>query len=585
MMPNKFFLPSCLVDMVAKKRGGSRPGAGRPTKKQEFEHAVLRSKETKQEREKTRRQQKKHEEYIDELKNPSGKARTLEENKMLLLSVFKFVLRGGSIRQAIEKTSEHLCCNKSNLYEIVRQYEDDQSILVTSNEWRGRASEVNKIVTPTHVKCLQRFIVSQHSQGLTCSIAQMIEHLNSLYQVRFNYTQIRRALIRAGYIWNKMESTPQPRLMGSRVARIRRFLFEYSRALGLEKRGTHVIVYMDETYCHTNLASKYSWFCPDIEETTELIRASGQGLRLIVVHAMTRDGMLVASSNDGKLVSASDNVDQVVNSSELVFEGKSADADYHKSMNGKLFMKWLENRLFPSFRALYGDKKMILVLDNASFHHHRGDNYISVHNKNKGELESILVSLGVTSMTVPRNGAPTTYDQETWKLHGGPQAPTAKEMKERIEVEIQAHPDLKKTEVQKLFDQNGFSLVYTPPYSPAVQPIETVWAIMKQHVAKKYTKGRNAKLLRQHIQEGFYGTDEHKGVSSSTCESLLSDVIKHCNGLIECDDMISGNIFELTSKATSSPPEPIIEEDELAEHDEFDDYDEDDDNQIEEIDE
>ena len=43
--------------------------------------------------------------------------------------------------------------------------------------------------------------------------------------------------------------------------------------------------------------------------------------------------------------------------------------DYHKNMDGFMFMKWVDTSLVPCFKARYGEEmKMILILDNASYH-------------------------------------------------------------------------------------------------------------------------------------------------------------------------------------------------------------------------
>ena len=43
---------------------------------------------------------------------------------------------------------------------------------------------------------------------------------------------------------------------------------------------------------------------------------------------------------------------------------------------------------------------MVLVLDNASYHHRRGPDWIHVHRMNKAQLAAKLVELGVKSVSV-----------------------------------------------------------------------------------------------------------------------------------------------------------------------------------------
>ena len=57
---------------------------------------------------------------------------------------------------------------------------------------------------------------------------------------------------------------------------------------------------------------------------------------------------------------------------ETIWKATSNSGDYHDNMSSDLFMKWVEEKLIPTFQAMYGiKKKMILVCDNAAYHHKR----------------------------------------------------------------------------------------------------------------------------------------------------------------------------------------------------------------------
>ena len=64
----------------------------------------------------------------------------------------------------------------------------------------------------------------------------------------------------------------------------------YADALKLERRGTHVIVYLDESYVHQNHAPTESWLKEDGDGRVE--RSSSRGRRVIILHAITKDGPL-----------------------------------------------------------------------------------------------------------------------------------------------------------------------------------------------------------------------------------------------------------------------------------------------------
>ena len=57
----------------------------------------------------------------------------------------------------------------------------------------------------------------------------------------------------------------------------------------------------------------------------------------------------------------------------------------------------------------------------------------------------------------------------------------------------------------------GYSIVWTPPYSPKFQPIELVWGAAKQRAAGMYHPGRDLKTTRLHLRMGFYGGEDGQG--------------------------------------------------------------------------
>ncbi|CAN0240511.1 unnamed protein product, partial [Ectocarpus fasciculatus] len=61
------------------------------------------------------------------------------------------------------------------------------------------------------------------------------------------------------------------------------------RAQQLEEKGDHVIVYTDESYINVYHKQEKTWFKSG--EKSE--HSTGKGKRLIIVHAITKDGPLV----------------------------------------------------------------------------------------------------------------------------------------------------------------------------------------------------------------------------------------------------------------------------------------------------
>jgi hypothetical protein len=62
--------------------------------------------------------------------------------------------------------------------------------------------------------------------------------------------------------------------------------------------------------------------------------------------------------NDNKLLTA-----------ECIWKSDTKTGDYHDNMNSEMFMNWVTKKLVQTFEAMYPGKRMILILDNAAYHH------------------------------------------------------------------------------------------------------------------------------------------------------------------------------------------------------------------------
>ena len=195
-----------------------------------------------------------------------------------------------------------------------------------------------------------------------------------------------------------------------------------------------------------------------------------------------------------------------------------------------------------------------------------------------------LIELGVSSISVQRQKKGTltmeqlVFDAASFSRHGGRHAPTLAELKAELMAYLAAHPEMKHTEVAQLLTAHRHELIYTPPYQPGVQPIERLWAYVKNHVASQYKRGRTMPELILQTYKAFMGM-----VCSMLAwmQHCVPRVIKHshhfCNDLIEQDDALSGTIDHLSSESVVVPPD--IEEDINADMDPFPEADVEDDEQ------
>ena len=114
---------------------------------------------------------------------------------------------------------------------------------------------------------------------------------------------------------------------------------------------------MDESFLHQKHSKEWTWFHPDHVDKNKVYCGKGKGQRLIIVHALTKDGLLYVDGHQRRLDDTWDLGEEEALTAEWVFVGKVKKEDYHKNMNGNNFMKWVKQRLIPTFKAKYPNKK------------------------------------------------------------------------------------------------------------------------------------------------------------------------------------------------------------------------------------
>ncbi len=70
--------------------------------------------------------------------------------------------------------------------------------------------------------------------------------------------------------------------------------------------------------------------------------------------------------------------------------------------------------------------------------------------------------------------------------------------------------------IDNIARQHGHTVLRTPPYHPELQPIETCWAIVKNHIAQH--NDCTLKKVNILLEEGF------AKVTSTTCQKLIKKI-------------------------------------------------------------
>ena len=124
-------------------------------------------------------------------------------------------------------------------------------------------------------------------------------------------------------------------------------------------------------------------------------KSSSKGSRIIILHAITHKQPLAQKRNgipiesvyfkDGSDTPRFLNDPDGLLTVECMWKSTTSTGDYYDNMNSEMFMNWVTQKLVLTFEAENEGKKMILILDNAAYHHKRDDG--SLASSTKAELK------------------------------------------------------------------------------------------------------------------------------------------------------------------------------------------------------
>jgi hypothetical protein len=224
-------------------------------------------------------------------------------------------------------------------------------------------------------------------------------------------------------------------------------------------------VALDETVVNKNHSGQFTWYLE--EDGPWVNKPSGKGPRLIIVHAMTLSGW--------------------VQGAELVFEAAKRTGDYHGQMNWENFSTWFSDQLLPNIPS-----HSLIILDNAPYHHVLVEDAFPTPKSRKEQLCAWLT----------RNDIPWTPDM----------------LKPELYDLCKKYAPAPEYRLDRLAKASGRSLLRTPQYHPELQPIETWWGIVKNHMADQ------CDFTTQNFHEQL--PIALSKVKPSTCRKLIAKVVE-----------------------------------------------------------
>jgi transposase len=253
----------------------------------------------------------------------------------------------------------------------------------------------------------------------------------------------------------------------------RRDLYVCEMVAVLARKGR--VVYMDESYVHKNYCRHHDTLYDPNDEQDLQVRKMHKGERYCFIAAMI--------SADESVPVDERRPDQrahVMNETIDIFKGgKRQPKDYHGMFNHAYFVKWMAVLLAAlSARGIVG---ATIVMDNASYHCKLPDD-TPKGNWKKSELERACKDREIAYES-------TDVKSVLWT---------------KLKPHIKQHT---MSVIYAMAASMGHRVLYTPPYHSDLQPIETVWAIIKGEVGRHYTVSTTMATVLTRLEAAFGNLD------------------------------------------------------------------------------
>ena len=173
-----------------------------------------------------------------------------------------------------------------------RNHNEDQPKIAEPKK-RGRAADLFKerygdrfMVLKRHhaVEVLNHVTLANKERGGMVTISRIQAHLLAKFDQVFKKATIHYCLTKRLHL--KFSDSGRPKIVFTPARKRSALIFcrDYDLALKLEAAGTHVIVYMDESYCHVNHRCSRTWW----KKGNTAVRGRGKGSLLIILHTITK---------------------------------------------------------------------------------------------------------------------------------------------------------------------------------------------------------------------------------------------------------------------------------------------------------
>ena len=172
-----------------------------------------------------------------------------------------------------EATANVTRADKRFIYNLYLEYAETKKVPDDRHRVRrqpGVFVHGTKQMTETQFEWLCSKIDSMLKNGEAPCIPHLLQMLRATFQVNIEGWTLRRALGERDYQYGQLYVTGKISEKDTTdLEQERKYVKKIDHFLKLEQQDQMVLVYMDESYCHTHHARKYGFFKVDFEEERE----------------------------------------------------------------------------------------------------------------------------------------------------------------------------------------------------------------------------------------------------------------------------------------------------------------------------
>jgi len=389
------------------------------------------------------------------------------ETKKLVVTVKQYFERNKfkPNEPSVKRTADALGIGIATVKRIMADYNRDPNLLDEPAKMRGRPVHA---LDASYQESVRAYIRSANKNGEYITLENIREFLDEITNDEsFHLITLARTLNRWGFEFGKGTRSQHLKEKDHVVAARQRYLRK-KRSNRLSETGIDTIrpeVYLDESYVNKNHSNDFIWYFG--EDGPWVQKPTGKGERLIIINAITKHGWIAGS--------------------KLIFKSTKRTGDYHGQMNFELFEKWFSEKLLPNI-----PENSLIFMDNAPYHNVLSKQSAPTHLSSKKKIMHWL----------EQNKIPCREDCLKPEL---------------VEIlkKIAPEPIFAIDEIARF---HGHEIIRTPPYHPELQPIETCWGVVKNHIARNSNFTMN-NLIEQ-LDSGF------DKVTAKTCGKIIAKVKK-----------------------------------------------------------